>query len=230
MEVPERDSTRDWELPEDARPPLLSELVARIDEALATARASEAAVMTVGAAAIDAAEQAKRAADLAERASAAMVDDRPTPTPRRQASERGGRRQPSRLQRPRRPARGAAEAAAEDAGDPAGVGRTRSGRAPPRRDRFERGAKRPPISLASDPQPNRAGANGRRDRRVHRADRHPARHHRDGAPVRRRADHPQRRALRPRGHLPGADRRADEGARPVRGDDPRGVRRAWGST
>ncbi len=42
----------------------------RIDEALATARASEAAVMTVGAAALDAAEQAKRAADLAERASA----------------------------------------------------------------------------------------------------------------------------------------------------------------
>lgn len=73
MQVPERDSTRDWELPEDARPPLLSELVERIDEALATARASEAAVMTVGAAAIDAAEQAKRAADLAERASAAML-------------------------------------------------------------------------------------------------------------------------------------------------------------
>jgi hypothetical protein len=87
MQVPERDSTRDWELPEDARPPLLSELVARIDEALATARASEAAVMTVGAAAIDAAEQAKRAADLAEKASAAMVrqshpDSFPTPTSR----------------------------------------------------------------------------------------------------------------------------------------------------
>ena len=70
MQVPERDNTWDWILPEDVRPPLLSELVARIDEAVATARASEAAVMTVGAAAIDAAEQAKRAADLAERASA----------------------------------------------------------------------------------------------------------------------------------------------------------------
>lgn len=45
----------------------------RIDEALATARASEAAVMTVGAAALDAAEQARRAAELAERASAAMI-------------------------------------------------------------------------------------------------------------------------------------------------------------
>ncbi len=72
MEGGERDSTRDWILPEDARPPLLSELVARIDEALATARASEAAVMTVGAAALDAAEQAKRAAELAEKASAML--------------------------------------------------------------------------------------------------------------------------------------------------------------
>ena len=56
-------------------------------------------------------------------------------------------------------------------------------------------------------------------------DRRAARDHRDGAPVRRRADHPQGRALRPRGRVPRADRRADEGARPVRGHDPRGVRR-----
>jgi hypothetical protein len=72
MGDPERDSTAEWRLPERSRPPLLGELVERIDEALATARASEAAVMTVGAAALDAAEQAKRAAELAERASAAM--------------------------------------------------------------------------------------------------------------------------------------------------------------
>ena len=124
MQVPERDSTRDWELPEDARPPLLSELVARIDEALATARASEAAVMTVGESAIDAAEQAKRAADLAERASAAMLASATPAPPVGSTSRAEERRQPSRLQRPRRPARGAAEAAAEDAGDPAGVGRT----------------------------------------------------------------------------------------------------------
>jgi hypothetical protein len=67
----ERDSGRagDWRLSRHARPPLLGELVERIDEALATARASEAAVMTVGAAALDAAEQARRAAELAERAS-----------------------------------------------------------------------------------------------------------------------------------------------------------------
>jgi len=76
MEASERDSTRDWLLPGRSRPPLIGELEDRIDEALATARASEAAVMTVGAAALDAAEQARRAADLAERASAAMLADR----------------------------------------------------------------------------------------------------------------------------------------------------------
>ncbi|HXS46150.1 MAG TPA: hypothetical protein VN756_01660 [Solirubrobacterales bacterium] len=69
------DSAEDWTLPERRRPPLLGELVERIDEALAIARASEAAVMTVGAAALDAAEQARRAAELAERASAAMTAD-----------------------------------------------------------------------------------------------------------------------------------------------------------
>jgi len=67
-----RPSAEDWTLPERSRPPLLGELLERIDEALATARASEAAVMTVAAAALDAAEQARRAAELAERASRAM--------------------------------------------------------------------------------------------------------------------------------------------------------------
>ncbi len=73
MEGSERDSTQDWLLPESARPPSIAELSQRIDEAVATARASEAAVMAVGEAAIDAAEQARRAAELAERASAAML-------------------------------------------------------------------------------------------------------------------------------------------------------------
>lgn len=68
------ESTRDWLLPEAARPPLIGDLERRVEEALATARASEAAVMTVGAAAIDAAEQARRAAELAERASATALD------------------------------------------------------------------------------------------------------------------------------------------------------------
>ncbi|HEX2096866.1 MAG TPA: hypothetical protein VHF50_05795 [Solirubrobacterales bacterium] len=66
------EATHEWRLPEADKPPLVSELVERIDEAVAIARASEAAVMTVGAAALDAAEQARRAADLAERASTGM--------------------------------------------------------------------------------------------------------------------------------------------------------------
>ncbi len=73
MEASERDSTQDWLLPEGARPPLLSELEERIDEALIIAKASEKAVMTVGEAALDAAQQARRAAELAERASAAAL-------------------------------------------------------------------------------------------------------------------------------------------------------------
>jgi hypothetical protein len=74
MEGSNGDSTQDWLLPEHSRPPLIGELERRVDEAIATARASEEAVMTVGAAAIDAAEQARRAAELAERASAAALD------------------------------------------------------------------------------------------------------------------------------------------------------------
>lgn len=74
MEASERDSTQDWLLPEGSGPPLLSELEIRIDEAVATARASERAVMVVGDLAIDAAEQARRAAELAERASASALE------------------------------------------------------------------------------------------------------------------------------------------------------------
>jgi hypothetical protein len=75
------DSTQDWLLPEHSRPPLIGELELKVEEALATARASEAAVMTVGAAALDAAEQARRAAELAERASAAMLGSAPRREP-----------------------------------------------------------------------------------------------------------------------------------------------------
>jgi hypothetical protein len=64
-----RDSTEDWQLPARSLPPTIAELEARIDEALVIARASEAAVMEVGAAAIESAEQARRAADLAVKAS-----------------------------------------------------------------------------------------------------------------------------------------------------------------
>jgi hypothetical protein len=85
MEGATRDTTQDWLAPEHSRPPLIGELERRIEEALVTARASEAAVMTVGAAALDAAEQARRAAELAERASVAALGARrredPIPRP-----------------------------------------------------------------------------------------------------------------------------------------------------
>lgn len=68
------DTTQDWQVPGHSRPPLIGEIERRVEEALVTARASESAVITVGAAALDAAEQARRAAELAERASAAALD------------------------------------------------------------------------------------------------------------------------------------------------------------
>ncbi len=68
------ESTQDWLLPEHSRPPLISELERRVELALTMARASEAAVVTVGAAAISAAEQAERAAGLAEKASATALE------------------------------------------------------------------------------------------------------------------------------------------------------------
>jgi hypothetical protein len=68
----ERDSTQDWLLPAARRLPTVFEIEQRIDVALAVARASEAAALELGAAAIDSAEQARRAADLAERASASV--------------------------------------------------------------------------------------------------------------------------------------------------------------
>lgn len=92
MEGTARDVTDDWLLPEQARPPLIGELVARVEEALATARASEAAVVSVGAAALDAAEQARRAAELAERASIAAVKARETAPPAA-ATDPGRRRE-----------------------------------------------------------------------------------------------------------------------------------------
>jgi hypothetical protein len=74
MEGSERDSTRDWLLPDASAPPLIGELERRIEEAVATAHASEAAVMTVGAAALEAAKQANRAAEIAKRASVVALD------------------------------------------------------------------------------------------------------------------------------------------------------------
>ena len=77
MEGAERDNTQDWLLPEGAAPPLLSELEGRIDEALTIAKASEKAAIAIGDAALDAAQQARRAAEIAERATAAALDTAP---------------------------------------------------------------------------------------------------------------------------------------------------------
>jgi hypothetical protein len=76
MDAATPQGSEEWLLPERSRPPLIGELERRIEQALVTARASEAAVMTVGAAAFDAAEQARRAAELAERASAVALEAR----------------------------------------------------------------------------------------------------------------------------------------------------------
>jgi len=74
VEATERDSTQDWLLPAEAVPPTVGELEDRIEEAVTIAHASEAAVMTVGAAALEAANQANRAAEIAERASTVALD------------------------------------------------------------------------------------------------------------------------------------------------------------
>lgn len=87
MEASERDSTKDWLLPAKATPPLLSELEGRIDEALTIAKASERAAVELGDMALDAAQQARRAADLAERASAAALSAQPPPTDRQAAED-----------------------------------------------------------------------------------------------------------------------------------------------
>ena len=73
MAASERDSTQDWLLPDAALPPTIGELEHRIEEAVTIAHASEAAVITVGAAALEAAKQANRAAEIAERASAVVL-------------------------------------------------------------------------------------------------------------------------------------------------------------
>jgi hypothetical protein len=96
MDATERDTTEDWRLPAQASPPLFGELVGRVDEALAIARSSESAVLSLGAAALDAAEQARRAAEAAERASATLLEER-------QRALREERRRAQREERQRLP-------------------------------------------------------------------------------------------------------------------------------
>lgn len=72
IEASERDSTQDWIVPRGTVP-LVSELEARIDEALVIARASEEGVREVGEMALDAARQARRAAEAAEKSAATAM-------------------------------------------------------------------------------------------------------------------------------------------------------------
>jgi hypothetical protein len=92
--VPERDSTQEWLLPAEARPPLVGDLEARIDEAITIARSSQEAVRAIGAQAakigaqaVDAASQARRAAELAERASEAALAAASAPVPSAESLE-----------------------------------------------------------------------------------------------------------------------------------------------
>lgn len=80
MEGGERDSTQDWTVPRGTVP-LVSELEARIDEALVIARASEEGVREVGEMALDAARQARRAAEAAEKSAEAAVAAQMKPAP-----------------------------------------------------------------------------------------------------------------------------------------------------
>jgi hypothetical protein len=70
-EATERDTTDDWRIEPSRAPATVAELEERIDVALVTAESAEDAAMEIGAASLEAAEQARRAAALAERASAA---------------------------------------------------------------------------------------------------------------------------------------------------------------
>ena len=77
MEGAQRDNTEDWLVPRHSVP-TVSELEARIGEALVIARTSEEGVREVGEIALDAARQARRAAEAAEASARAVVEARST--------------------------------------------------------------------------------------------------------------------------------------------------------
>jgi hypothetical protein len=81
MPETERDSTQDWLLPAAARPVTMLELEQRVDVALSVARSAESAAVEIGAAAFDAADQARRAAELAQRAAGGGEVAAPLPAP-----------------------------------------------------------------------------------------------------------------------------------------------------
>jgi len=73
MEGNERDRTQDWLIPRGTVP-TLSQLEARIDEAVVLSRASEEGVREVGEMALEAARQARRAAEAAEDSARAAAE------------------------------------------------------------------------------------------------------------------------------------------------------------
>jgi hypothetical protein len=76
MTAEERDSSEDWLVDPVRRPATVLELEKRIEGAVRLAEAAETAALEIGGIALEAAEQARRAADMAERASAAMTPRR----------------------------------------------------------------------------------------------------------------------------------------------------------
>jgi len=92
MEAAERDTTDEWRVAPERAPATIAELEGRIDVAIATAQAAEEAALEIGAAGLEAAEQARRAAALAEKASAAAVraarHPAPAPGPRADGAAR----------------------------------------------------------------------------------------------------------------------------------------------
>jgi hypothetical protein len=73
MATEERDKTEDWIVPPERRPPSLFELQRQIDVTTGIARAAEEAALDIGAASLEAAEQARHAAELAETSAEASV-------------------------------------------------------------------------------------------------------------------------------------------------------------
>ncbi|HET7511117.1 MAG TPA: hypothetical protein VFJ65_12820 [Solirubrobacterales bacterium] len=90
IEGSERDNTQDWIVPRGTVP-LVSDLEARIDEALVIARASEEGVREVGEMALDAARQARRAAEAAEKSAAVAVAARMEPATEQKEEEKASR-------------------------------------------------------------------------------------------------------------------------------------------
>lgn len=95
MEGTQRDSTQDWVVPRGAVP-TVSELEARIDEAVVIARASEEGVREVGEIALDAARQARKAAEMAEASAKAAKEATQVPRLAGPVAEEAAEEQPSR--------------------------------------------------------------------------------------------------------------------------------------